>query len=77
MCKLSDKIHRFSLIKITKLRHHDPDLDVFANVSQKIYIIYLEYQSVCPIVGIGTPSPEDCVSPFEPSGGGGATPSWG
>jgi hypothetical protein len=35
-------------------------------------IVYIEYQSVCPFIGIGslTPSPaSECVSPLGPKGG--------
>ncbi len=43
--------------------------------SHKIHI-YLEYQSVCPLVRIGTPQPplpQASVYPPEPGGGGGGT----
>ncbi len=36
-------------------------------------VVYLEYQSVCPIVGIGYPTPSlasEYVSPLRPKGGG-------
>ncbi len=47
---------------------------IFHSIGRReIIIVYLEYQSVCPIVGIGpppTPSSEsECVSPLDPKGG--------
>jgi hypothetical protein len=44
-------------------------------VVHKIHI-YLEYHSVCPLVGIGTPHPlTDCAPPLNQGGGGGGTHS--
>jgi hypothetical protein len=41
-------------------------------------MIYIEYQSVCPFVGIGSPPPpfpvSECVSPLDPKGGGATLP---
>ncbi len=40
--------------------------------SRRRIIVYIEYQSVCPFVGIGSPTPtptSQCVSPLGPKGG--------
>jgi hypothetical protein len=48
---------------------------VCAAAPQSTYIQYLEYHSVCPLVGIGTPPPSpasECAHPPGTQGGGGA-----
>ncbi len=67
------------------LHHHAPYCDFSGNVIQYSLgrweiIVYLEYQSVCLIVGIGSPHPLSrkrvCI-PLGPKGGGGGTLSCG
>ncbi len=58
-----------SAIQNTKIRQY---------ISHKGIILYIEYQSVCPSVRIGSPPPcpaSECVPPphLEPKGGGGPT----
>jgi hypothetical protein len=53
---------------------------IFHSIGRREIIVYLEYQSVCPIVGIGSlqpPSSEnECVSPLEGEGVGGPILDW-
>ncbi len=44
-------------------------LEVFG--VRKGIIVYLEYQTVCPIFGIGSPPPRVFIPPWTQRGGGG------
>jgi len=50
-------------------------------VSQSTHILYIEYHSICLLVGIGTPQPLSrkrvCPSPPEPQGRGAHSPAGG